>query len=90
MKFQEFMERVGTTNEGYTKAYLKDAMREINMMIEDNVVSSKADITKDQRFYSFPDDFISLKNVMVYDSANAKYEKIQRTLDVPNVDSDSL
>lgn len=89
MTLKELMERAGTTNQGFAIAYLKDAMREINMMIEDNVVNSRADITKDQRYYSFPANFISLKDVMVYDTDEAKYVKIQRVLDVPNVDSDS-
>ena len=39
MTLKELMERAGTTNQGYSIAYLKDAMREVNMMIEDNVVS---------------------------------------------------
>ena len=73
MKLKELMERAGSTNQGYSIAYLKDAMREINMMIEDNVVASKADIVKDQRYYSFPDNFVSLKDVMVYDSDEAEY-----------------
>tara|TARA_R100000278_G_C5434288_1_gene151347 strand:- start:195 stop:467 length:273 start_codon:yes stop_codon:yes gene_type:complete len=89
MTLKELMERAGTTNQGFAIAYLKDAMREINMMIEDNVVNSRANIAKDQRFYSFPANFISLKDVMVYDSDDAKYVKIQRVLDVPDVDSDS-
>tara|TARA_R100001510_G_C7577438_1_gene151657 strand:- start:206 stop:478 length:273 start_codon:yes stop_codon:yes gene_type:complete len=88
MTLKELMERAGTTNQGFSIAYLKDAMREINMMIEDNVVASKANITKDQRFYSFPDNFISLKDVMVYDSDEEKYEKIQRTLEGDTVDGD--
>ena len=89
MTLKELMERAGTTNQGFAIAYLKDAMREINMMIEDNVVNSRADIAKDQRYYSFPANFISLKDVMVYDTDEAKYVKIERVLDVPNVDSDS-
>tara|TARA_R100000734_G_scaffold5898_1_gene5088 strand:- start:201 stop:473 length:273 start_codon:yes stop_codon:yes gene_type:complete len=89
MTLKELMERAGTTNQGFAIAYLKDAMREINMMIEDNVVNSRANIAKDQRYYSFPANFISLKDVMVYDTDEAKYVKIQRVLDVPNVDSDS-
>ena len=88
MKLKELMERAGSTNQGYAIAYLKDAMREINMMIEDNVVASKADIVKDQRYYSFPDNFVSLKDVMIYDAEEAEYVKIQRVLDTPNVDSD--
>ena len=57
MTLKELMERAGTTNQGFAIAYLKDAMREINMMIEDNVVNSRADIAKDQRYYSFPANF---------------------------------
>jgi len=88
MTLKELMERAGTSNQGYSIAYLKDAMREINMMIEDNVVSSKADIVKDQRYYSFPDNFISLKDVMIYDTDDAEYVKIDRVLETENVDSD--
>ena len=88
MTLKELMERAGTTNQGYTIAYLKDAMREINMMIEDNVVASKADITANQRFYSFPDNFISLKDVMIYDSEEGEYKKIERTLEADTVDKD--
>jgi hypothetical protein len=90
MKLQEYMERVGTTNIGYGIAYLKDAMREINMMIEDNVVASKADLQKDQRFYSFPPSFVSLKDVMIYDETDKKYRKISRVLDSNEVDGDMI
>jgi len=88
MILKELMERTGSTNQGYSIAYLKDSMREINMMIEDNVVSSKADIVKDQRFYSFPANFISLKNVMIYDDDETEYVKIARVLETANVDAD--
>ena len=88
MTLKELMERAGTTNQGYSIAYLKDAMREINMMIEDNVVASKARITANQRFYSFPDNFISLKDVMVYDEDEQEYVKIERTLEGETVDKD--
>ena len=88
MTLKELMERAGTTNQGYSIAYLKDAMREVNMMIEDNVVSSKADVIKDQRFYSFPTNFISLKNVMIYDGDETEYVKIARVLETESVDED--
>ena len=88
MTLKELMERAGTTNQGYSIAYLKDAMREVNMIIEDNVVSSKANVVKDQRYYSFPANFISLKNVMVYDTAETEYVKIARVLETDNVDAD--
>jgi hypothetical protein len=88
MTVKELMERAGSTNQGYSIAYLKDAMREINMMIEDNVVSSKANLVKDQRYYSFPTNFISLKDVMIYDSDETEYIKIARVLETDNVDKD--
>ena len=88
MTLKELMERAGTTNQGYSIAYLKDAMRDVNMMIEDNVVSSKANVIKDQRFYSFPTNFISLKNVMIYDSDETEYIKIARVLETDSVDED--
>jgi len=88
MTLKELMERSGSTNQGYSIAYLKDAMREVNMMIEDNVVASKANIVKDQRYYSFPANFISLKDVMIYDKDEVEYVKIERVLETKSVDSD--
>jgi len=88
MTLKELMERAGTTNQGYSIAYLKDAMREVNMMIEDNVVSSKANVVKDQRYYSFPANFISLKDVMIYDTSETEYVKIARVLETDYVDAD--
>ena len=58
------------------------------MMIEDNVVASKANIVKDQRYYSFPTNFVSLKDVMVYDTDEAEYVKIDRVLETEHVDKD--
>ena len=37
MKVKELMERIGTTNFGFTKAFLNDGMREINSMMEESV-----------------------------------------------------
>ena len=88
MTLKELMERANSTNQGFAIAYLKDAMREINMMIEDNVVASKANISANQRFYSFPDNFISLKDVMVYDTEEQKYVKINRSLEAETIDED--
>ena len=88
MILKELMERAGSTNQGYSIAYLKDSMREINMMIDENVVSSKANIVKDQRYYSFPSNFISLKDVMIYDDDKTEYVKIARVLETDNVDKD--
>ena len=88
MTLKELMERANSTNQGFAIAYLKDAMREINMMIEDNVVASKANISANQRFYLFPDNFISLKDVMVYDTEEQKYVKINRSLEAETIDED--
>ena len=42
MKVKELMERVGSTNFGFTNAYIKDGMREINSLMEESVNIAKA------------------------------------------------
>ena len=46
MKVKELMERVGTTNFGFTKAYINDGMREINEMMEESVSIAKQILLK--------------------------------------------
>ena len=53
MTVKEVMERVPTTNSGYAMAYINDGLKEIQTMIEDNMVVGTLDMVKNQRFYCF-------------------------------------
>jgi len=90
MKVREIMERSGVENTGFAIAFIKDAMKEVNMLIEDNVIMGKTDIEEDQRYYSIPTDLIELRSVMVFDDDNDKYVRIPRVIGVSTIDEDGV
>ena len=89
MTVKEVMERVPTTNSGYAMAYINDGLKEIQTMIEDNMVVGTLDMVKNQRFYGFPDDFEVLKGVLIYDTDESTYVEIQRIIKVSTDDKDN-
>ena len=90
MTVKEVMERVTTTNSGYAMAYINDGLKEIQTMIEDNMVVGTLDLVKNQRYYGFPDDFEVLKEVLIYDTDESEYVKIQRIINVSTDDKDNV
>jgi len=90
MTVKEVMERVPTTNSGYAMAYINDGLKEIQTMIEDNMVVGTLDLVKNQRYYGFPDDFEVLKEVLIYDTDEGEYVKIQRIINVSTDDKDNV
>ena len=91
MKVQEIMERVGVTDTGRAVAYIKDALEEMNMISETHVTTERIDITKDQRFYSFPTDTVKVLSFRVKNQLNSKdeYRQIPRLIHEPKIkDSD--
>ena len=77
------MERIPSTNEGYTIAYANDAVKEIAMMIDNKISYSAIDLVADQRYYTPPSGMLKLVNIFVLDddSTPSKYVKISRLLD---------
>ncbi len=92
MKVKELMERVGTTNFGFTKAYIADGMREINSMSEESVSTAKTNLVKDQRYYAMQDSDVSgmvkILNVAILDSDSGTYTNINRIIGNVSVDKD--
>ena len=92
MKVKELMERVGTTNFGFTKAYIADGMREINSMSEESVSIAKTDLVKNQRYYAMQDSDVSgmvkILNVAILDSDSGTYTNINRIIGNVSVDKD--
>jgi hypothetical protein len=92
MKVKELMERVGTTNFGFTKAYISDGMREINEMMEESVSIAKTNLIKDQRYYAMQDSdiagIVSVINVSVLDEKSNTYTNIGRVIGNVSVDKD--
>ena len=85
MTVQELMERVGVTDTGRALAYIKDGLEELNMLSETHVTTERIDITKDQRFYSFPKDMIKVLDIRCKNQLNVddEYRSIPRMIGEP-------
>ena len=93
MKVKELMERVGTTETGRAIAYIKDGLEEMNISSETHVTTERIDITKDQRFYTLPNDLVQLLDIRCKNHSNTKdeYRSIPRSLDAPPIkDADGV
>ena len=92
MKVKELMERVGSTNFGFTNAYIKDGMREINSLMEESVNIAKANLVKNQRYYALSDDdiagMVKVLNVSILDKESGTYTNISRVVGETSVDKD--
>jgi len=85
MTVQEIMERVGVTDTNRAIAYIKDALEEMNIITETHVTTERFDITKNQRFYDFPNDMIKVLDIRCKNQLNAddEYRGIPRMIGEP-------
>ena len=85
MKVQELMERVGITSTGRAIAYIKDGLEEMNMISETHIAEAKINITKDQRYYTFPADYVKITDMRVKNHLNSsdEYRSIPRMIGEP-------
>tara|TARA_Y100001973_G_C5203186_1_gene339396 strand:+ start:1174 stop:1449 length:276 start_codon:yes stop_codon:yes gene_type:complete len=91
MKVIELMERVGMTQTGRALAYIKDGIEEINMLAETHIDTNRVDITKDQRMYDLPSNYVRVIDVRCKNHLNSKdeYKSIPRAIGAPiNQDND--
>ncbi len=93
MKIKELMERAGTNETGKAIAYIKDGLEEINMLTETHSTVETFDITKDKRFYTFPNQMVKMIDVRVKNHLNSKdeYRSIPRMIHQPIIkDADEV
>ena len=85
MTVLEIMERVGSNETGRIIAYIKDGLREINMISETHINTERFDITKDQRFYEFPKDMLKVLDIRCKNHLNVddEYRSIPRMIGEP-------
>ena len=85
MTVLEIMERVGVSDTGRAVAYIKAALEEMNTISETHVNTERFDITKDQRFYEFPNDMIKVLDIRCKNHFNAddEYRSIPRMIGEP-------
>ena len=79
------MERAGITDTGRALAYIKDGLEELNMISETHVTTERINITKNQRFYNFPNDMIKILDIRCKNQLNAddEYRSIPRMIGEP-------
>ena len=91
MTVKELMERVGMTETGRAIAYIKDGLDELNMLAETHIDTNRVDITKDQRMYDLPSNYVRVIDVRCKNHLNSKdeYKSIPRAIGAPiNQDTD--
>ena len=93
MTVQEIMERVGMNQTGRAITYIKDGLEEIQMLTEVHTRVERFDITKDQRFYTLPNEMVKMIDIRVKNHLNSKdeYRSIPRLIHQPTTkDADNL
>ena len=87
MKVKEIAERLGieAIPTGRLIAYIKDGLEEINMISETHITTDRLDITKDQRLYDLPDNYIRITDIRCKNHLNTKdeYRSIPRMIGEP-------
>lgn len=94
MTVKELMERVGTTNFGFVKAYLEDGSREIESRIEESVAMSRGDLETNKRYYGGSEaeltNLVKIIDISILDTASGEYTKIPRMVNPSSIDKDQL
>ena len=87
MTVKELMERCGINETGRAVAYIKDGLEELNMLTEVHTRVERFDITKDQRFYTLPNEMVKMIDIRIKNHLNSKdeYRTIPRTIHKPSV-----
>ena len=87
MTVKELMERVGMNQTGRAVAYIKDGLEEIQMLTEVHTRAERFDITKDQRFYTLPNEMVKMIDIRMKNHLNSKdeYRSIPRMIHKPAI-----
>ena len=87
MKVQEIMERVGINQTGRAIAWIKDGLREINLIHETHIRDENIDITENQRNYTIPNEMVKVLDIRVKNhlNSNDEYRSIPRLLYKPRI-----
>ena len=76
MTTQEMMERTGMTEPNRFVAYLKDGLREVQLITQENIVRKYTNLIKDKRRYRMPEDLIQMQKLSI--KYNDKFIRISR------------
>ena len=87
-KILHLMERAGVRRTGTAIAYIKEALREINLTHSTHIRNEKIDVTEDQRYYDIPSEAIKITDIKVKNHLNSKgdYGTVPRLINEPHIE----
>jgi hypothetical protein len=89
MTILEIMERTGARNPNLVRAWVNDALEDIQDLIPDKTTWTKVNIVADTRFYTLPSNMLELLGVYRRFDSQGRYVRIGRvqSLDIDEPDS---
>jgi beta-galactosidase beta subunit len=82
MTVLEIMERTGLRSPGLVRAYIADALQEIQRIMPAKTTYTKYNVVAGTRLYSLPSNMETLKGVYRKFDSQGRYVKIGRVLNV--------
>jgi len=82
MTILEIMERTGAREPGLVRAYVNDALQEIQRIIPDKTTYSKYNVVANTRFYTLPANMEELLGVYRKYDSQGRYIRIPRVADM--------
>ena len=80
MKLQDFMDRAGIHHTRLAVEYIKDGVREMQLITDEYHERVYQSLQKDRRTYELPEQLTSMKAVRILDEDSGKYIKIPRII----------
>ena len=80
MTIKELMELTGETRFNMMKVLIRDALIEMELLTNENIVQYTADMVKDQLEYDIPSNMVQLKHIKIKNRSTGKYEPIDRVI----------
>jgi hypothetical protein len=81
MTIKEMMELVGENKFNKMKLLMKDALIEMELLTNENIVQYTSDIITDEMEYDLPSNMVQLKAVKIKNTDTSKYEPIGRVIE---------
>jgi len=81
MTVKELMELTGETRFNLVKILLRDALTEMQLLTNENVLQYTTDLVNDQKGYDLPSNLIQVRTIKVKNQETGYYSPINRLID---------
>ena len=85
MTIKELMELTGETRFNMMKVYIRDALIEMELSTNENIVQYATDLVENQLEYDIPSNMVQLKHIKIKNPSTGKYEPISRVINEPGI-----